>query len=279
MRVHIDTSDLTLRYAMSRSEANAIGQRAVEAAIARVYEKTYRSANENLNRTKDEYLSNLQRPSVGRLKASITLTGQLPNMVEQGAQAFDMKKGMLNSPKAKLTKDGRRYLIIPFRWATPSAQGGGAAFSGRMPTEIYKVMRTLRTTRTSYQGQHQSGQGLKKQSLAGGTYGKLKTRARVTGGQLTEQQRKAYEHKAPLLQGMVRSQKVYEKATQGQYHTFRVVSEAGVSPTGKRLGSEPNSWIHRGIEARNFMTNAVKEAEIGLLTENIVAEALNEMGL
>ena len=46
-----------------------------------------------LHQTRQVYKRNINKPVFGRLKGSITLTGTLPNMIEQGADPFDMKEG------------------------------------------------------------------------------------------------------------------------------------------------------------------------------------------
>ncbi len=49
------------------------------------------------------------------LAVVLTLRGPLANRIEQGTPAFDMKPGMLKSPKAKSSRGGGTYLDIPMR--------------------------------------------------------------------------------------------------------------------------------------------------------------------
>ncbi len=53
--------------------------------------------------------------------------------LEEGVQSFDMKKALYTSDKVRITKDGKRYLVIPFRHGTP-----GSTSLRAMPQEIYE---------------------------------------------------------------------------------------------------------------------------------------------
>ncbi len=49
--------------------------------------------------------------------------------IQDGYAPFDMKPGFLKSPKAKMSKEGKKYLIIPFRHMTPGSTGPGKKMS------------------------------------------------------------------------------------------------------------------------------------------------------
>lgn len=54
--------------------------------------------------------------------------------IENGTPARDLKKILDSSMKVRLTRDGRRYLIIPFRHQTPGAVGT----TNVMPPEVHE---------------------------------------------------------------------------------------------------------------------------------------------
>ncbi len=54
--------------------------------------------------------------------------------IETGSPARDLKKMLDSSLKVRRTKDGKRYLIIPFRWGTPGTTGFG---SNVMPQAVH----------------------------------------------------------------------------------------------------------------------------------------------
>lgn len=47
------------------------------------------------------------------------------DVIERGSPARDLKKILDSSLKVRRSKDGKRYLIIPFRWGTPETAGFG----------------------------------------------------------------------------------------------------------------------------------------------------------
>ena len=60
-------------------------------------------------------------------------------MLEDGYEPFDMKKMLFTSDKVRISKDGKRYLIIPFNHGTPGTKSKRA-----MPKEVYEQAKDLR---------------------------------------------------------------------------------------------------------------------------------------
>jgi len=63
------------------------------------------------------YTSALTSVVIHGTEASFRLEGWLATAIESGVDPFDMKPGMLASPKAKVSKTGNRYLNVPIREA------------------------------------------------------------------------------------------------------------------------------------------------------------------
>lgn len=55
--------------------------------------------------------------------------------IEHGMPARDLKKMLDSSLKVRRSKDGKRYLIIPFRWGTPGTIGFG---KNVMPPQVHQ---------------------------------------------------------------------------------------------------------------------------------------------
>lgn len=75
--------------------------------------------------------------------------------IETGRPAYDLKRMLQTSTKTRMSKDGRKYLIIPFRHNAPGAR----AMPSAMPTEIHAAAKQMSasrvtgmTTRTSATG-------------------------------------------------------------------------------------------------------------------------------
>lgn len=66
-------------------------------------------------------------------------------MMEEGVQTWSIKDALMKSDKAKIGKDGVKYIIVPFPVATPRKKGSGhksSYFGGReMSGEIHKLVK------------------------------------------------------------------------------------------------------------------------------------------
>ena len=261
IRIGLDLSDIS-DVAPRRGEFNRIAQMIVERAANEVYNEIHRQANDNLNSTRQTYKRNINRPEIGRLKASITLTGQLPNMIEQGASAFDMKDGFSRSRKAKRTRGGGWHLTIPFRYASAGAVGENEAFAGVLPAEVYGLAKGLKG-KTTREGGKKGGR-LDMNQLGAVGHGVIGKRKGISGSGLSESQEAEYTHKAPKFLGLQRNQKTYQAATSSSYVTFRRVSS----------NSDVNSWIHRGLKAADLMPKAVKNVNFNDIIGKVMAREL-----
>lgn len=71
--------------------------------------------------------------------ARIEPKGKIAYYLEKGVQPFDLKKMLQTSNKVRISKDGKKYLVIPFRHGTP-----GSKTLPPMPEEVYKEARNLK---------------------------------------------------------------------------------------------------------------------------------------
>lgn len=151
-------------------------------------------------------------------------------IIEDGIQPYDMKPGLLNSPKAKRNKDGSRYIVVPFRHGTPGTVGLPS-----MPENVYALASKLGFSRRNgliksvWTGQRytwgdrlgNSPQGQRSQI---GTPGRMSAEGR------------GYTWSTGQYSGMVRM----GKPGHAQYLTFRRLSDK----------SDPRSWQFPGVRPR-----------------------------
>ena len=69
----------------------------------------------------------------------IVHTKDYAKYLEHGYEPFDMKKALQTSDKVRISKDGKRYLVIPFEHGTPGSKSKRA-----MPQEIYSEAKRLK---------------------------------------------------------------------------------------------------------------------------------------
>lgn len=127
--------------------------------------------------------------------------------IQSGVKAYDMKDTYPFGRKSRRTKDGRGYLIIPFRWGTPNKNGGARAhFRNVIPQELYKVVQKYKASVVS--GETHLEENYARQLVERQEY--------FWGDRLKDED-------SGNANGMVRME---DRATGGStYFTFRVISE------------------------------------------------------
>jgi len=261
----IDLSGLQAQFNLASNQIDTLTETCINLVTTAIYSNWEALAKQQLKSTLPDYLQHLIRVDKGRFYKQIVLTGVLPNMLEQGTSAFDMKKGFKQSSKAKYTipvynkrgqqihKGGDWYLTIPFRLGIPGTVGQ-AGFTEQMPAEVYNVIK-----------KKTAGQALKMAEIAA-PYNVPRSRAAIeqvpTNPRFDE-----YVHKSSIYEGLVKMTAQYEKTTQNVYGTFR---RAGAN-------SDPLSWIHRGLRAYHLAEQAIDETDVNTIVENQVTEYLESV--
>lgn len=204
-----------------------------------------------------EYVRSIQEG----LRMEDDLTGEIfttsPHgaIIEDGVKGYDMKQKMLNSPNAKVAKDGSRYITVPFRHGTPNAKTMPA-----MPKAVYKDAKQL--------GYSRRNNALTAQST-GREYtwgGRLKNTSEGQRSKILPNGRN-YTWKNGLFSGMVRM----GKQSHSQYMTFRRISSK----------SDPNSWQYPDVPPRPIRQAVIENTreEVLQLIRNGFEMDLYFMGL
>lgn len=104
---------------------------------------------------KDAYAKSIQMKMTGDFSALVWTDYKLAEEIENGRPAKDLKQMLNTSMKVRTTKQGKRYLIIPFRHNTP----GNNAHAPAMPLPVFQVARELAPSRVTGTGARLSGTG------------------------------------------------------------------------------------------------------------------------
>ena len=261
--ITIDLSGLRGQCGIDDKTLDQLTETCVKAVTAAIYANWEALAKKKLKSTREEYIQNIIHVDKGRFNKQIILTGVVPNMVEQGASAFDIKEGFRKSPKVRYTipvygkkgnmlrSGGDWYLTIPFRIGVPGTLGQ-AGFTGQMPQEVYDIMRK-RGNRIALRADEIPA-----------PYNIPQSRAAI---QATPQNPyyAQYTHKSSIYEGLTKRTAQYGKTAQNTYGTFR---RAGAN-------SDPLSWIHKGISAYRLADEAVKITDVDTIVENEVTTFLD----
>ena len=262
----INTADILDQFYISRTDLENMYDNIAKGLALSFYYKWEQEVSNTLKSTKMQYLQNMRLVDSGRMEGTVMLDYSknfLIQKLEEGAAAFDMKPGLMASPKAKVGKGGKRYITIPMRWATPGAVGESELFSSQMPKEIYKVAKGLGGGRDIPGGGRESGP-LKRSSIPE-QYQSLGPRPAIndeSGKKLFE----SYTHKNSIYEGIVK--KTDGVTAQSMYMSFRRVSE----------NSDSNAFIHPGFKQGDFMQKAYANFDLqGELQQQIDGE-LSKLG-
>ena len=184
-----------------------------------VNEELEKYVDEKLDRTAEHFKSNVDTYwDEGDIYVMEFNDDWLTQSLEDGAEPFDMKETHLRSPKAKISKDGYKYMVIPIK-PDPNSRGGGTAKS-------------------------QFWHKLTKQALENPIFAAPQIKYDKSGSVTTMERLITPDRR---LQGMYRTKqfKNEEKLKNGEvdaqnFVIFRVMSN--------RPGNEAK-WLHPGIEA------------------------------
>lgn len=104
---------------------------------------------------KQQYASSIQWKSSNPGSAEIWTDYPVAREVESGFPARDLKQMLTTSNKVRVTKGGKKYLVIPFRHNTP----GNDAHAASMPDHIYAAAKGLAPSGVSGKSTRTSGTG------------------------------------------------------------------------------------------------------------------------
>lgn len=185
-------------------------QLAISQLATAAYSEAIRKAQERLKTSKQDYINALDFEKLGDNIYVISLKGDHANAIEDGYGTFDMKPGLINGPKSKVSAKGTRYNTVPF-YHRPSSRSPLGARQEELRTALRDVI-----------AKHKLSKIVK--DKAGVPMQGIVARIKNTG--------------VKDLDGLVKIQKTYEKKTESYYMTFRRVSS----------NSDPTKWIHPGFE-------------------------------
>lgn len=250
MVIQFDSSQLAQDFLLSETQIKDLidfTMKEITASFAREWEKT---ANQKLVTSRSEYVQSIIVIDEGWGKGAVLLRGWLPNAVEQGKSQFDIKEGLLNGPNAKTGKNGSKYNTVPFSHGTPNSITGNFN-GGTMPVEIYQIAKSQPV------GEPVTFDQLPKQ---------FQEKKTVAIKSPDPQNFREYTHKSAIYEGVVKSR---DSVTgQNTYSSFRRVSEK----------SDPNSWIHPGIEPHNLAEETLSNFNIPEQTGVAIDNFLRSIG-
>ena len=182
---------------------------------------------------KDAYAKTITYRMTGDFTAIVESDYKYVQDIETGRPARDLKAMLNISMKVRSSKDGARYLIIPFRHNTP----GNGAHAKPMSNEVYAQAKALSLSTITGHGRRTSGTGawsLKTQAPSTVRQRSYNWGERLAGASIPRNQ-----------QGMVRMNTATGQGKKSSsYLTFRVMSEKS---KGWIIAPQPGRHIAEGV--------------------------------
>ena len=219
---------------------------------------------------KDAYAASIQAKMVGDFEGLVWSDYKYAREIDDGRPARDLKKYLDTSSKVRRTKDGRRFLIIPFRHTLKS-----------MPAAVQSAAKMLTKSQVTGMGLRVSGQVRNDLKGRWGTVAQdrerrgagvsphsgflVSQRKYLWGGRLPDglALKEASHHKTDRFAGMVRMNASSGKSRSSVYLTFRTMMEG--SP----------GWVTKPVPGVFQMPELAREIEP--FAQSSITEALRKM--
>lgn len=164
------------------------------------------------------------------LSAEVYTESQQMAQIQEGRRTQDMKRTYPFGRKSRVSKNNIPYLIIPFRWGTPTKSGiNRAHFGNAITPEAYKIVRAFeksRTTGKTHPEENATGDNIE--------------RAEYEWGDRLDDE----EFSKTNMNGMV-------KMEGNSYFTFRVIS----------MNSKPESWWKKEVPPNDVVNGLAEELQ------------------
>jgi hypothetical protein len=187
--------------------------------------------------------------------AVIALVGDVAHMLEDGyPRRVDLRDILLGQdvPLARAGGRGKKqnaeggfYRSIPFRHTTPgSVEAPRGKTAGQEMGSFYRGNDTVPDAKKLGRAIHRKAKALKPYGNPYGESGVKPKEMRLPEGlaPVGANPETGTPHKTDIYAGMIRQEKVYDKATQSTYTTFRTISTS----------VRDESWIRSPITARHY---------------------------
>lgn len=188
--------------------------------------------------------------------------------LEEGFDSFDMKKMLQTSDKVRISKDGKRYLIIPFRHGIPGTKG-----LREMPKEIYKEAKGLRhsaATNTFREGSIRQAITMRDADLLRSSNpDKVIRNVYAWGDRLKDVDwpLEKKSHKTNIYEGMVRFQ-ANPNVNRAKFNTGKFVfnehnssdfrGDYSIYMTFRIMHEDSSGWIHPGLKGMYILKETVE---------------------
>lgn len=243
-RIDVNIDEVAAQLKTEMEQAQAMVKMAVGSLAAATNQQIVKQVNEKLHSRRDKYKEALTFKQVADNLWVIELDAKAM-WIEEGKEAGSMLDDLLKSPKAKVGKDGNKYIVVPFEHTkVPSKQTEQA----QSITDVLK--QNLRKAGVGFKKLDRNPDGSVRQGLVhsgdfgGPQRGRTAHNAAWTSPALDGV--RIYQHAAKNPDGSPKKDKSGNAMGRRDIMTFRIASE-------KHRGKK---WNSPGLEGTKFFEHA-----------------------
>lgn len=223
LRISVDLSELLAVGPVARAGIFGNLSAAVESVAQAGVERWQRAALKAplWDGERRAYAASIRYQMTGPYSAEVESDYKYVEDIETGRPAYDMKRMLDTSLKVRISKKGRRYLIIPIRHNTP----GNVALAPAMPKKVYQAAVKMDVSRIVGGGRRISGTGAWDPKTRAPAM--VERRKYVWGGRMEAGMAPKLKktHRSDPYAGMVKMNTSSGGQTSSAYLTFRVMVE------------------------------------------------------
>ncbi len=217
-----------------------------------------------INSRSGAYANSIELTQPGDLHWRVSTSLGYADAIEHGTPSYDMKRALATSLKTRISKEGKRYLVIPFRHGTP----GTVTFGSVMPSHVHELARALSASRVKAQLQVPNDLGvhdIQTRQPIPVTRRAYSWGERLPGGLVSKSKP---HHATDRFAGMVRFDAPHKGHS--QFLTFRIMSED--SP-GWQRPAQPGFHVAKAVhdelapKAQKIFADALAHDIEGLLND------------
>ncbi len=263
LSIVIDLAEIREQYSLLEKQLEEKLTAAAASLATQTHAHILEQANSRLKTRREAFIEALQFEQLDSQTWAITVP-QSARWIEDGMPQHNMLDDLLKSPKAKTSKDGGKYIVIPFKH-----NKGPTQQTPQQTSLLDTIKKVLKEKEIPYGKIEKNTDGSPKQGL-------------LHKIDIAQPSPKAAHHTNHLLEGI----RIYQKGKKnadgspklgkdGHQSVSREIMTFRVA-TSKQKGT--GKWDHPGLEAMNFLDEA-HEWAMRLWESEIQPQILQSLGI
>lgn len=160
LNLNLNVDEIIAAHEDMISRAQDLVEKAVQSLSAQVHAHVVDQAQQKLHSRREMFMDNLRLEQIDKNTWAVVV-GEKAVWVEEGMPAHNQLAALLASPKAKTSKSGHKYLVIPFK----HSKGGPSSQTSFQQSLVAMIKTELKTRKIPYKTIERNPDGSAKTGL------------------------------------------------------------------------------------------------------------------